>query len=207
MADTLNAGRETFRLRGCMGCHRYEGFDHEPEEMTTVNQQIRQLEQQKAEWTREIGFTTDKADRTRDNDEAQRLYQHANDLKVRITGLDAKIEQVDMRASDLIREVKKVGPSLKEVRMKMHKEWIPVWLAGSAQMAARHQDAHLPSGSGRDQGHRRVHLAIRRDRQPAVADRRAIRRKARKPSRRAAAWPATPWARAAKSRAALSPPT
>ena len=128
MADTLNAGRETFRLRGCMGCHRYEGFDHEPEEMTSVNQQIRQLEQQKAEWTREIGFTTDRADRTRDNTEAQRLYQHANDLKVRITGLDAKIEQADMRESDLVREVKKVGPSLKEVRMKMHKEWIPVWL-------------------------------------------------------------------------------
>ncbi len=85
MADTLNAGREIFRLRGCMGCHRYEGFDREPDEMTTVNQQIRQLEQQKAEWTREIGFTTEKADRTRDNAEAQRLYQHANDLKVRIT--------------------------------------------------------------------------------------------------------------------------
>ncbi len=128
MAGTLNAGRETFRRRGCMGCHRYEGFDREPDEMTAVTQQIRQLEQQKAEWTREIGFTTDKADRTRNNDEAQQLYQHANDLKVRITGLDAKIEQADIRSSDLIREVKKVGPSLKEVRMKMHKEWIPVWL-------------------------------------------------------------------------------
>ncbi|HYM07176.1 MAG TPA: hypothetical protein VEU11_11505 [Terriglobales bacterium] len=128
MADTLNAGRELFRRRGCMGCHRYEGFDREPDEMTSVTQQIRQLEQQKAEWTREIGFTTDKADRTRDNTEAQRLYQHANDLKVDITGLDAKIEQLDMRSSDLIREVKKIGPSLKEVRVKMHKEWIPVWL-------------------------------------------------------------------------------
>jgi cytochrome c551/c552 len=128
MADTLNSGREIFRRRGCMGCHRYDGFDRGPDEMTAVTQQIRQLEQQKAEWTREIGFTTDKADRTRNNDEAQRLYQHASDLKVRITGLDAKIEQADIRASDLIREVKKVGPSLKEVRMKMHKEWIPVWL-------------------------------------------------------------------------------
>jgi cytochrome c len=128
MADTLNAGRETFRLRGCMACHRYEGFDREPDEMTAVTQQLRQLEQQKAEWEREIGFSTDKADRTRDNAEAQRLYQHANDLKVRISGLDAKMEQVDIRSSDLVREVKKVGPSLKEVRVKMHKEWIPVWL-------------------------------------------------------------------------------
>ena len=56
MADTLNAGREIFRLRGCMGCHRYEGFDRDADEISSVNQQIRQLEQQKAEWLREVGF-------------------------------------------------------------------------------------------------------------------------------------------------------
>jgi cytochrome c2 len=128
MGDTLNAGREIFRLRGCMGCHRYEGFDRDPDELSAVNQDIRQLTQQKAEWTREIGFSTQKGDRSRDNDEAQKLYQHANDLKVRISGLDAKIEQDDDRARSLVREIKKVGPSLKEVRMKMHKEWLPVWL-------------------------------------------------------------------------------
>lgn len=128
MADTLDQGREIFRLRGCMGCHRYEGFDREADEITSVNQQIRQLEQQKAEWTREVGFSIQKGDRTRDNAEAQRLYQHANDLKVRSSGLDAKIEQLDMRARSLVREVKKVGPSLKEVRVKLRKEWLPVWL-------------------------------------------------------------------------------
>lgn len=128
MADTLNAGREIYRLRGCMACHRYEGFDREPEELTSVGQQIKQLEQQKAEWDREIGFSTQKADRTRDNAEAQRLYAHANDLKVRISGIDAKIEQLDIRSNSLMKEIKKVGPSLKEVRMKLRKEWIPVWL-------------------------------------------------------------------------------
>ena len=40
MAPTLDAGREIFRLRGCMGCHRYEGFDREADEMTSVGQQI-----------------------------------------------------------------------------------------------------------------------------------------------------------------------
>ena len=33
-----------------------------------------------------------------------------------------------MRSRSLVREVKKVGPSLKEVRVKLRKEWIPVWL-------------------------------------------------------------------------------
>jgi cytochrome c551/c552 len=129
MADTLNQGREIFRLRGCMGCHRYEGFDRDADEISSVNQQIRQLEQQKAEWKREIGFSEQKANNPRTSDtEAKQLFQHSNDLKVRSTGLDAKIEQFDMRSRSLIREVKKVGPSLKEVRAKLKKEWIPVWL-------------------------------------------------------------------------------
>src|SRR5471030_1959630 len=129
MADTLNQGREIFRLRGCMACHRYEGFDREADEISSVNQQIRQLEQQKAEWKREIGFSEQKANNPRTSDnEAKQLFQHSNDLKVRSTGLDAKIEQFDMRSHSLIREVKKVGPSLKEARAKLKKEWIPVWL-------------------------------------------------------------------------------
>src|ERR1022692_3851814 len=34
MAPTLDAGREIFRLRGCMACHRYEGFDRDPDELS-----------------------------------------------------------------------------------------------------------------------------------------------------------------------------
>jgi cytochrome c551/c552/uncharacterized coiled-coil DUF342 family protein len=130
MADTLNAGREIFRLRGCMACHRYEGFDRDQDELSAVNQDLRQLTQQKAEWGREIGFTVQKGDKVRDIAEAQRLYQHADDLKVRISGIDAKVEQLDDRSRSLVRETKKVGPSLKEVRMKIHKEWLPVWIKG-----------------------------------------------------------------------------
>ncbi len=128
MAGGLNDGREIFRLRGCMACHRYEGFDRDADEATAVNQQIRQLTQQKAEWLRDAGFSIQKGDKTKDNAEAQKLYQQANDLKVRASGSDAKIEQLDMRSASLVREMKKVGPSLKEVRMKLRKEWLPVWL-------------------------------------------------------------------------------
>jgi len=129
MAGNLNDGREIFRLRGCMGCHRYEGFDREADEIASVNQQVRQLEQQKAEWLRDVGFKEQKANNPRTSDaDAKKLNAEANDLKVRSTGLDAKMEQLDMRSHELVREVKKVGPSLKEVRMKLHKEWIPVWL-------------------------------------------------------------------------------
>ena len=46
MAETLNQGREIFRLRGCMACHRYQGFDRESDEISSVSQQIRQLGRQ-----------------------------------------------------------------------------------------------------------------------------------------------------------------
>src|SRR5207247_1739858 len=100
----------------------------DPEDLDNIQKQIGQLEQQKAEWEREIGFTIQKGDRTKDNAEAQRLYAYADDLKVRSSGLDAKVEQLDIRSKSLIREIKKVGPSLKEVRMKIRKEWLPVWI-------------------------------------------------------------------------------
>jgi len=129
MAGNLNDGREIFRLRGCMGCHRYDGFDREGDEISSVNQQIKQLEQQKAEWIRQAGFNEQKANNPKTPDaEAKKLFAEANDLRVRTTTIDAKVEQFDMRAGELVREVKKVGPSLKEVRAKLRKEWIPEWL-------------------------------------------------------------------------------
>ena len=30
---TISEGKDLFRQRGCMGCHRYEGYDREPEEL------------------------------------------------------------------------------------------------------------------------------------------------------------------------------
>jgi cytochrome c1 len=129
MADTLNAGREIFRLRGCMACHRYDGFDREADEISGVNQDLRQLAQQKAEMLRQAGFDDQKANNPRISDaEAKKLFQDASNLRVRTTTIDAKVEQLDMREGELVKEVKKVGPSLKEVRMKLNKAWIPVWL-------------------------------------------------------------------------------
>ncbi len=208
MADTLNTGREIFRLRGCMACHRYEGFDRDQDDLSAVSQDIRQLTQQKAEWGREIGFTVQKGDKTRDNAEAQKLYQHADDLKVRTSGIDAKLEQLDDRSRSLVRETKKVGPSLKEVRMKIHKEWLPVWCQdpnhwrpGTKMPTFRVDDDRscdlLPLSA----------LAVRRNRRAEDPDRPAIRKRVKRLLKPAAAWPAIPWARAARNKAAHSPPT
>ena len=127
-ASVLNAGKEIYRHRGCIGCHRFEGFDAEAEALLTNRQMIRKLEVDRKEAERNIEKATKDADTAADNKEAQRLYARADALRQSISIIDNQMEQVDLRSRSLLREQKKVAPSLKEVRMKIHKEWIPVWL-------------------------------------------------------------------------------
>ena len=129
LAPTLNTGREIYRARGCIACHRYEAFDREADENASVTQQLRQIAQQKIAWNREAAQSEAQANdpRTTDDD-ARKLLAHINDLKLRASLLDAQVDQLDSRSRSLVREVKKTGPSLKETRAKLRREWIPVWL-------------------------------------------------------------------------------
>ena len=49
-AETLNRGKELFRLKGCIGCHRFEGFDDERERLQATQLEIRQTTLLQAEW-------------------------------------------------------------------------------------------------------------------------------------------------------------
>jgi mono/diheme cytochrome c family protein len=127
-APVLNHGRQLFRLKGCIGCHRYEGFDNEGEQLLSARQTIRQLEQQKKDDELEIPRLNRAGDQAPDNKSAQNFYAQAENLRVQTSFIDARLEQLHVRARSLMREEKKVGPSLKEVRMKLRKEWIYYWL-------------------------------------------------------------------------------
>ena len=127
-ATVLNTGKEIFRGKGCIGCHRFEGFDIEAEALNGNRQSIRKLEGDRQELEKNIDLTGKAADAAADNKEAQRLYAQADAFRQTISTIDHQMEQLDVQSRSLLREQKKVGPSLKEVRVKMHKEWIPVWL-------------------------------------------------------------------------------
>jgi len=127
-APVLNRGKDLFRSRGCIGCHKFEGFDDQGEQLLATRQAIRQLEQEKKEDELEIPRLNKAADAAPDNETAQRLNAQATNLTVTISSIDARVEQLEQKTSSLFREEKKVGPSLKEVRMKLRKEWIPHWL-------------------------------------------------------------------------------
>jgi cytochrome c2 len=127
-APVLNKGKQLFRSRGCVGCHKFEEFDDEPERLLATRQQIRQLETQKKDDEIEIPRLQKAGDQAPDNATAQKLYAQATNLTVTISNIEAQIEQLEQKTNSLFREIKKTGPDLKEVRMKIHKEWIPYWL-------------------------------------------------------------------------------
>lgn len=125
---TLSEGKDLFRQRGCTGCHRYEGYDKEPEDINSVAQQIKQMETEKKENLKQAAYLMKQADAAQTNQEANRLNDQAVALKVANSKLDLRIVQLDRTTKSLLQDIKKVGPNLKDVRLKLNKNWIPVWL-------------------------------------------------------------------------------
>ncbi len=133
---TLTEGKDLFRQRGCMGCHRYEGYDKEPEDLLSIAQQIKQLDQEKRDNFKQAGDLMKQADKTENNDEANRLNDRAVALKVTNSKLDLRIVQLDRSTKSLLQDMKKVGPNLKDIRLKLNKNWIPVWLKKPSEFRA-----------------------------------------------------------------------
>lgn len=127
-AETLNQGRDLFYVRGCVGCHRYEGFDREADALSGSRQNTTQLEDQITANEKQIRQDTDSANQAADDAEAQRLLAHAEQLRVSNSLLAARKDQLNLQSKFLMQDQKKIGPNLKDVRLKLRKEWIPVWL-------------------------------------------------------------------------------
>jgi len=129
-AETLNAGRELYRGKGCMGCHRFEGFDREPEQLQSDQQQIRQLTMEKNDAQHEMADALKKMDDPKTPDaELPALKARVDQIRVNINRMNEKVETLNVESRSLLREVKKVGPSWKELRVKLaRKEWLPVWV-------------------------------------------------------------------------------
>ncbi len=125
---TINGGKDLFRQRGCNGCHRYEGYDKEPEDLNNIGQQIKQIETQKKDNIKQTAYLMKQADAAESNDEANRLNTQAVDLRVANSKLDGRLQQLDFQSHSLMQDMKKIGPNLKDVRLKLNKNWIPVWL-------------------------------------------------------------------------------
>ena len=125
---TISDGKDLFRQRGCVGCHRYEGYDKEPEDLLSIAQQIKLIDQEKKDNFKQANYLMKQADTAESNEEANRLNDRAVALKVTNSKLELRVVQLDRTTKSLLQDVKKVGPNLKDIRLKLNKNWIPVWL-------------------------------------------------------------------------------
>ncbi len=55
-------------------------------------------------------------------------WPSADSIRVTNSLLAARIDQLNLQTKYLMQDQKKVGPNLKDVRVKLRKEWVPVWL-------------------------------------------------------------------------------
>jgi cytochrome c2 len=128
-ADVLNRGKNLFQVRGCAGCHRYEAFDREADALSNARQSIKTLDLERDTRKREIAQTGAAADAAASDEEATQLRKKAEALRQIISQVDARIDEFDIQAKYLMQDVKKIGPNLKEIKAKLRKDWIPVWLS------------------------------------------------------------------------------
>ncbi|MDP9267611.1 MAG: cytochrome c [Acidobacteriota bacterium] len=128
LGKTIDYGKDMFRVRGCNGCHRYEGYDREPEDVIFFRQQIKQLESQQKDNLHQAAVLSKQGDTAADNAVANNYYQQAENLRVENSNLAGKIEQLDLQMRSALHDMKKIGPNLKDIRAKLNKNWIPVWL-------------------------------------------------------------------------------
>lgn len=128
-ANVLTEGKDLFYQRGCVGCHRYEGYDRETDSLANTRNLVKQLEDEIAsnEHDAKVARADSSAPGVSDT-RAQELLARAESLVVTNSQLESKIDQLNTQARYLMQDQKKIGPNLKDVRLKLRKEWIPEWL-------------------------------------------------------------------------------
>ena len=127
-AEKLNLAKDLFYQRGCVGCHRMEAFDREADALTNARQQISQLQEQIVANDRQAKLDTDASANAEDSAKVQELLAHAESLRVQNSQLAARIDELNLQTRYLQQDQKKVGPNLKDVKLKLRKEWVPAWL-------------------------------------------------------------------------------
>ncbi len=116
-AATLNRGRYLFQRLGCWGCHSRRGYDAETVALKNIAQEERNIENQRR------GL-----EKQRDAAEEDGDFDRADAIKQKLSQLDSDADQIGPRKRKLQQARKKSGPSLKVIRAKLKKDWLPVWL-------------------------------------------------------------------------------
>lgn len=128
-ADTLNAGKELFRHRGCWGCHPREGFDTERAEQRLAAQAVNTVHDEIENTRIAISRQEDITNNPKASDEeVSAALRKIPELTLRLSGLESELFELERREVSLRKQLKMVGPSLRPVQSKLKPEWITQWI-------------------------------------------------------------------------------
>src|SRR5260370_27352341 len=102
-----------------MGWHRFQGCGDEPEELVGNQQEIQQLQAQHDQDLRDAQRDNDLGDHAADNETARKYFTQADALRVASSQAAMRLDHLEVNAKYLMMGRKKVGPDLKEVRVKI----------------------------------------------------------------------------------------
>ncbi len=128
MAPVLNAGKQLFYVKSCWGCHPREGFAREAQELRDTRKVANGLEDLHEQTQIDITRAGEQADDAESSEEFKRLDAEVRKLTLSLADIDTHVHRLNSRIDELMMEVKAPAPNLKEVRTKLRREWIPVWV-------------------------------------------------------------------------------
>ena len=158
---TINDGKDLFRQRGCMGCHRYEGYDKEPEDLNTIGQQIKQIETQKRDNTKTAADLMKQADAAQSNDEANEFNNKAVALRVANTKTRRPIAAARLSIAQLDAGPEEGWSEPKGCAAEAEQELDSGLAKEALRFSSDDEDAELPPDRSPDSGDLGLHLAIR----------------------------------------------
>ena len=113
-AKTLNEGKWLFYWKGCWGCHKYEGFDKEPDMITEAEKKLHALDEQRITMARAR--------------EAEEETSQKSLIDQKMAGLDTQREELAKNLASIKASASKVGPTLNRLHHKVSKEWLVAWI-------------------------------------------------------------------------------
>src|SRR3989441_11005762 len=118
-APVLSTGKDLFQWRGCAGCHRFQGYDSEPEDVLATGKQIEQLGTERSEKQRNIQRAIQQGGQAPDNQTARKFYTQAAALRVSVSQADMRSRQLEVQNKNLLLGMKQIRAELREVRVKI----------------------------------------------------------------------------------------
>jgi cytochrome c2/cytochrome c1 len=135
--ERITAGKDHFRRAGCWGCHKYEGFNREIDQITALEGRAKEIDaavvekQTRIENLRLLNAALDEdvpeQKAAKDRDLAANLRERQA-LQQEISGLLTESDRAEKRLRDAHVERQRVGPNLKDVRIKIRPEFLTDWI-------------------------------------------------------------------------------